>query len=190
MSDNKPITDDLRSYLEGAMYDSPHCFRRASEHCDNIDAIHKSLEDVNEQLRKELKERPVAGDADVMAFVERLRDAAEKREDVTLFGIDYTALPLDADGVPIHVGDMMHGTCPSGKYVCGEVSAIGNNKFWLCNVQFSLCPDNMHHYHKPTAADVLREFADGIKNQNADFTELAIAEYAKRLQLAEGDDDE
>ena len=44
--------------------------------------------------------------------------------------------------------------------------------------------------HKPTVADVLREFADGIKNQNAGFTELAIAEYAKRLQLAEGDDDE
>ena len=175
MSDScTPITQGLRDYCEHHVSLSVHC-GAILDMCDNIDAIHKALEDANAEMRE---------------FCNRLEDAAKKREDVTIFCVDYTALPLDADGVPIHVGDMMHGTCPSGKYVRGEVSAIGDNKFWLSNVQFSLRPSFMHHYHKPTAADVLREFADGIKNQNADFTELAIAEYAKRLQLADGDDDE
>ena len=44
------------------------------------------------------------------------------------------------------------------------------------------------HHHTPTVEDVLREFADGIKDQNADFAELAIAEYAKRLKLVERED--
>jgi hypothetical protein len=35
---------------------------------------------------------------------------------------------------------------------------------------------------EPTVEDVLREFADGIKDQNADFAELAIAEYAAKLR--------
>lgn len=92
----------------------------------------------------------------------------------------------DADDVPIHLGDMMHGTCPSGKYVCGEVSAIGDNKFWLCNVQFSLRPDYMRHYHKPTVEELLREF---VSEFNRDDTELCdeeiIERFAAKLRLAD-----
>ena len=40
---------------------------------------------------------------------------------------------------------------------------------------------------KPTVEDVLREFASAMSGQNADFGELTIAEYAKRLKLAEED---
>ncbi len=42
-------------------------------------------------------------------FADRLKVAVDNREDVTLWGVDYAPLPVDADGVPIHVGDVMDG---------------------------------------------------------------------------------
>lgn len=174
MSDCTPITKNLRMYLYEAMVEIPSCLKRAFSFCDNIDAKYKSLE---------------GGCADLRGFADRVREAAESHEDITVFGVDYMALPLDADGEAIHIGDMMHGTCLSGKYVCGEVSAIGDNKFWLCNVQFSLCPSFMHHYHKPTAADVLREFVTEFNRDDSELCDDEIIErFAKRLQLAEVDE--
>lgn len=41
------------------------------------------------------------------SFANRLEEAAARREDVTLFGVDYMAAPVDEDGVPWHVGDEM-----------------------------------------------------------------------------------
>ena len=100
---------------------------------------------------------------------------------------EWMRLPKDAEGVPIHLGDMMHGTCPSGKYVCGEVSAIGDNKFWLINVQFSLHPGYMRHYREPTVEDVLLELLDEAEHFNSLEEEReAISEYAAKLQLRGG----
>jgi hypothetical protein len=98
----------------------------------------------------------------------------------------WVRLPVDADGVPIRVGDVMDGTCPSGKHVNGTVSAIGDGVFWLSNVQFSLKPDYMHHYHEPTVEDVLREFGDWYAHTKGGCDEDGIiAEYAAKLQLKE-----
>jgi hypothetical protein len=99
----------------------------------------------------------------------------------------WVKLPVDADGEPIHIGDVMDGTCPSGKHVNGTVSAIGDGVFWLSNVQFSLKPNYMHHHHEPTVEDVLREFADRVCNSGHQWGLDAadtIAEYAQRLRLA------
>ena len=96
----------------------------------------------------------------------------------------YIKLPVDADGVPIHIGDVMDGTCPSGKHVNGTVNAIGDGVFWLSNVQFSLKPDYMHHYHAPTVEDVLREFADTMSETHPLDVPARIAEYAAKLRLA------
>lgn len=105
---------------------------------------------------------------------------------------EWVRLPLDADGVPIRVGDVMEGTCPSGKHVNGTVNAIGDGVFWLSNVQFSLKPNYMHHHHAPTVEDVLREFANQFAPEattlsDQDFDEI-ISEYAAKLRLAEGED--
>lgn len=87
------ITDELRKEARGFgryVYTAPQadCLTAIA---DRIDAEH---------------ERTVG-------FCKRLEDAAAKREDVEIFGVEYTALPLDADGVPIHVGDTVWG-CISG----------------------------------------------------------------------------
>ena len=101
----------------------------------------------------------------------------------------WVKLPVDADGEPIHIGDVMDGTCPSGKHVNGTVSAIGDGVFWLSNVQFSLKPDYMHHYHAPTVEDVLRDYASRILIAGCiDEEDELVAEYAAKLRLAESED--
>ena len=120
----------------------------------------------------------------------QLNDAFETRNsDENLESDGWMRLPKDADGEYIHVGDVMEGTCPSGKHVSGEVLSIGDDKFWLCNVQFSLRPDYMRHHHVPTVDDVLREFGRGWHEQmNAPETfDIAdyVEQYAAKLQLRE-----
>ena len=102
----------------------------------------------------------------------------------------WVRLPKDADGVPIRVGDVMENiVCPS---VHREVTGVGAECFYGWddgNGRYSQFGANCYrHHHAPTVEDVLREFANGIKDQNKDFTELVIAEYAKRLKLAEEED--
>ena len=100
----------------------------------------------------------------------------------------WVRLPVDADGECIRVGERVQliGNDPS---TVSHMSLADDG--WRVYMKYdggigtgSGEPKRIRHHHKPTVEDVLREFADGIKDQNADFTELAIAEYAKRLQLA------
>lgn len=178
---NKSITTELRGGLEkvyGGVYtDMEHVDYdklTLDRLCDAIDAVHANLERENESLRRELDR--VLGESDSQG--DSMHDG-------------WVRLPVDEDGVRIHIGDVMDGTCPSGKHVNGIVSAIGDGVFWLSNVQFSLKPDYMHHYHAPTVEDVLREFARECLTYATcvDDHEVqdAIAEYAEKLRLAEGD---
>lgn len=74
--DYEPITKGLREYIER----HPTMMHAVglTDLLDNIDAIHRSLEQENE----------------------RLRDESEHTD-------DWIKLPVDADGVPICVGDML-----------------------------------------------------------------------------------
>lgn len=184
MSDNKPITQGLREYIER----HPTMMHAVglTDLCDGIDAVHKALEDENAELRKKLD-----GDSEVMAFVDRLSDAADRREDVDLWGVSYTALPLDADGVPIHVGDVVKGEKVGGGF-CEPFEVVG---YIMSNGELEpmdeyRCPRKRKylHHNELTVDDVLREF---VTEFNRDDTELCddeiIERFAKRLQLAEGD---
>lgn len=153
--------------------------------CDNIDSVHAQLERENESLRKKVKDQG-AQLSEVQGALERRNNGELKRHwqkeldrlkaerDSMAAALDaaqgehafapeshYMLLPKDADGVPIHIGDMMHCTCPSGKYVCGEVSAIGDSKLWLSNVQFSLHPSYMHHYVPDTWERIIMDAVCG-----------------------------
>lgn len=139
-------------------------------------------------------------------FCDRLREAAENREDVTLFGVDYVTLPLDADGEPIHVGDVMEW-CDSGEskpLVVDrmELSHGRDGDLWCVALDTDKeCwnqPSLMRHYTPPTVEDVLREFADEM-NQNLgmytgevidaddwrDADAKTVEKYAAKLRLAE-----
>ena len=115
----------------------------------------------------------------------------------------YIKLPVDADGVPIHIGDMVEDA--SVREIIEQVMQI---RYTLATsskaptVLTSIITDasqlpqkssDYRHYRAPTVEDVLREFAEKITDSqipNVHPTyEEAIAEYAAKLRLAEGVDE-
>ena len=117
--------------------------------------------------------------------------AAEADEDA-MEEHGWVKLPVDADGVPIRIGDVLDeiavATYPfvPAKVVgyhecCGEVLPIVEN-----DGEFQVIPEKVFHYHAPTVEDVLREFGDWYAHVKGGCDEEAIAEYAAKLRLAEG----
>jgi hypothetical protein len=112
-----------------------------------------------------------------------LTDALHKQEDATReLDEKSVLLPMDADGEPIHVGDVMayaDNTKPK------EVIALVPPAVFLTE-DGPRYADTCRHHHEPTVEDVLREFSCvlmGKREFDGDVTE-AVAEYAKRLRLA------
>ena len=161
------ITSELRAFIDAMDKTRPYEAERLCKVADRIDAEHDQMRD----------------------FCERLERAVTNREDVTLWGVDYTALPLDADGAPIHIGDRVE----NGERVSRIVLTDGS---WEPSVYVEMLPNVLHehfcheigHYHKPTVEDVLAEFALACEDAGNAGPEVAriAAEYAKRLTLAEG----
>lgn len=105
----------------------------------------------------------------------------------------YIELPVDADGVPIHVGDVMvthhladgYTTKPwTVWYItnfAGKVEVHDTNGAWRCH-------GDAHHHRPPTVEDVLDEFVARWMDTHHDDLPALKAEYAKRLRLA-GDEE-
>ena len=98
-------------------------------------------------------------------------------------------LPVDADGVPIHVGERVQliGNDPS---TVSHMSLAGDG--WRVYVKYdgdlgtgSGEPSRIRHHHAPTVEDVLREFAYGLGVPVADSY---VAATAAKLRLTEGED--
>lgn len=104
----------------------------------------------------------------------------------------WVRLPVDADGVPIRVGDVVTmqllfgGESKPLVVDRMELSHGRDGDLWCIALDTDEgCwnqPSLMRHYTPPTVEDVLREFADEVRRccDTAD----TIAEYAKRLRLA------
>ena len=104
----------------------------------------------------------------------------------------WVKLPVDADGVPIHVGDVMENIVwPS---VHREVTGVGVECFYGWDErngrysQFDVV--RYRHYHAPTVEDVLREFTDEVWNRCCEGATASdsgidglVAEYAAKLTL-------
>ena len=169
-----------------------------------IDEIEREVEELRDRGYRNGRE-----DAEgAVEFADRLKASATNRADVTLFGVDYTALPVDADGVPIHVGDVME----ADDGTTFEVEHISLYQWgWRCvgegtdrsgvTCTAHAIPDGCRHYHAPTVEDVLREFVErldeiGSEDDCAGVDEqecracirrdiaAAYAEYAAKLRLA------
>lgn len=95
----------------------------------------------------------------------------------------WVKLPVDADGEPIHIGDVMENiVCPS---VHREVTGVGAECFYGWddgNGRYSQFSANCYrHHHAPTVEDVLRKFAYGLGVPVADSY---VAATAANLRLA------
>ena len=109
--------DRLREYVRGncATENERAILRMA-------DAIEREVEELRDREYQNGREDA----ADAAEFADRLKEAVDGREDVTLWGVDYTALPVDAEGVPIHVGDVMEWPDCS----TAEVVGVGDGTFF------------------------------------------------------------
>ena len=155
---------------------------------DMIDEVEREVKELTDE-RDLLKTQWEAG----VDFDQRLESCADKREDVTLFGVDYIALPVDADGVPIHVGDVMDEQLPFGGYAAPapvdtmELYRGAGGYGWMVRLDSEsgafINPKLLRHHHAPTVEDVLREFAYGLGVPVADSY---VAATAAKLRLAEG----
>lgn len=103
---------------------------------------------------------------------------------------DMVPLPVDADGVPIHVGDVMEWD--NGTFTVHELKVTEDGwTTWDEQHGYTVHTDETHH-HAPTVEDVLREFTDEVWNRccegatasDSGIDEL-VAEYAAKLQLKE-----
>lgn len=180
MSEREPITAAIRKSLDASWDPWPAAREGLRHKCDAIDAVHAQLERENAELRQ--------------------RVAELDNERVNMHD-GWVRLPLDADGVPIRVGDEVvdeldeldESTAP--RKVTGLY--LANDGWWVYIGGIGRRPDRYRHHHAPTVEDVLREFADEM-NQNLgmytgeaidanewrDADNKTIAEYAAKLRLA------
>ena len=96
-------------------------------------------------------------------------------------------LPVDADGVPIRVGDEVKEV---GYNVNGSVYELrmDDGSWWVFVNGVGRRPEKYRHYHAPTTEDVLRELADEVYADAANKIrdrDYICSKYAKRLQLRE-----
>lgn len=106
-------------------------------------------------------------------------------------------LPVDADGVPIRVGDMMEYGKARGHVIALMLSKYpkkwGGELHWGVQLEGEQAPTALdltfRHYHAPTVEDVMVEFAaDWECAQDGEDKTAVLKEYAKRFKLAEGED--
>ena len=119
----------------------------------------------------------------------QVTDAFETRNsDENLEADGWIRLPVDADGVPIHAGDVL----ADGEYTF-KVYELFARLFEKGSTHWSVINDegcawaacDVTHHHEPTVEDVLRELIALADFKWGSDLEDTIAEYAKRLQLKE-----
>lgn len=99
----------------------------------------------------------------------------------------WVRLPKDADGVPIHIGDVMEW---NRKPFAALVITITKDgwEMWDGEHGRAVPVELARHHHAPTVEDVLREFGDWYAHTKGGCDEDGIiAEYAAKLRLAEED---
>ena len=96
---------------------------------------------------------------------------------------DMVPLPVDADGVPIHVGDWITGDWDAKAKV---VAITSEDVYWWEPDGCHWChAHEVRHHHAPTVEDVLDEFANAVLGCGVteDEVQRVISEYAAKLRL-------
>ncbi len=173
------ITDELRKYTEEQIkwldMTKVH-YHKLFSIADRIDAEHESK--VSYWQKASYKDGYDEGFASADDYF------TDKRKTLEEHG--WIRLPLDADGKPIHAGDMLDGY---GKTI--EVVEIrhGRSGWVLISRDGNGYADTFAftHHHVPTVEDVLEEM---LREYDRDDTELTngeiIERFAAKLQLKEG----
>lgn len=130
----------------------------------------------------------------VIAIADRI-DAEHERQLEVLYrdmsDAEYIKLPVDMDGEPIHVGDVMDSRVDylfDGKPFTVRALVLCEDGWEVADGRFGnrYEPDSLRHHHASTVEDVLREFAEKWLDTDrcTKFEDAVVAEYAKKLRLA------
>ena len=170
-SSEKSVADKLRA-CAGLSYGTVFSTMRTEfDTCVISDFCNKVADDID------------AEEAEMRAFCERVEEAAKNRKDLDVFGTEYMALPLDRNGEPWHVDDLLD--TGDGVYRVISVDKYGamtTSEEHLGYVR--RLAGTYSHYKKPTVEDVLRELIGEACGESSPDDET-IAKYAAKLRLKE-----
>ena len=144
--------------------------------CDAIDAVHANLERENESLRRELDR--VTGEME-----EHHAWAPESH---------YVMLPKDADGEPIHIGDVMDEMLPFGGYAAPapidtmELSRGASGYGWMVKLDAEnralISPKLLRHHHADSWERIIKDALTMPFHGKAD-----VAQFVARCKALAGD---
>lgn len=102
----------------------------------------------------------------------------------------WVELPKDANGMPVHIGDVMRlGSVERDITVLGfGVPDVSGHDYGVfvdyCDDYTWFNASRLHHYHVPTVEDVLREFGEWYAHIEGKYNKNGIiTEYAAKLRL-------
>lgn len=215
--DKMRITDELREWAEGDTLRAGMSLRTARDQvldiADHIDAEYESEisraaqlladaekdRDFNYDQWQDCKQKVLQHNITMNELDAKIEDMKDKLEHCI-------ELPKDADGEPIHIGDVMDGI---GKYnlreVTGKVITVSFEADGLVDVAVQAWNDDdkswhkayldqdasvYRHHHERTVEELLREMLlEWEDTPTSEGVNGIISEYANKLRMA-GDDDE
>ena len=177
------ITDELREWGESrAMVSTKEAIRAIA---DRIDAEHQE------------KVRAARADGYKTGWGGAKYEACEgsiPATDENMAEHGWIRLPVDADGEPIRVGDVMVGWGTLEYHDIGEqpVESMVLRDGWTVYCDYNeRRPQDLRHHHEPTVEDVLTEL-EGMRGNGATYEDVVTrcAELAEMLrELLAGDDE-
>lgn len=97
---------------------------------------------------------------------------------------EYVKLPVDADGVPIRIGDKIDVYQTKNVEVVGVGDQVVFTHYYMGDYHKHFAGD-CHHHHEPTVEDVLRDFAK-CWDDPAHYAKGELVEtFAAKLRLRE-----
>lgn len=144
---------------------------------------------ITDELRAWIRD----GKGSLLAIADRIdaeHEEALSKVYMDMSDSEWVRLPKDADGEPIHIGDVME---PKGNGLL-----FGETSFEVRSMRCDECgwevydrlgdryaPSLLRHHHAPTVEDVLREFALTVcKDEALTIRRGVVEEYAAKLRLA------
>lgn len=164
MDEYKPITGELRAKLAEYKPTEGKCnlitravgstgYARLIELCDTIDAIHARLEAAYDRLRAERDSMAAALDA-------------AQGEHAYAPESHYMMLPKDADGVPIHIGDVMEWC--NGSFTVHELKLTEDGwQTWDSEHGYTVHADECIRHHTPDTWERIIE--DAIRGDGGSY---------------------
>lgn len=160
------ITDELRKF---AWKECPSKFlERVIGIADDIDKKHEAYAD----------------------FAHRMKDAASKGEEVTIFGTDYIPLPKDADGETIHLQDRVRWD--NGTFDVHELSVTADGwTTWDELHGYTVRADQCRHVQPDSWEAIIEaavDYGDKRLYTGTQGDKAIIAELVERCKRLAGED--